>query len=305
MFCKNCGIEVDNSAKFCNNCGSPITAEQPIVESTPQPAVPQYNEPQPTVPQYNAPQYNEPQSAVPQYNEPQSAVPQYNAPQYNNSVPYNPVPNTPAQPAKKGGKGCLIAIIIAVVILAFFVILGIIGYNAAKDVITDDSAFSLDSFDSKDTTNSTPSAEYTAVFNDNNIIVTPSVFIGLDSRAFAMESSDGMIENMEFAYKNDTIKELIDTIYYPISEYDAEYIDLLDDAMREGFASAEAIECCTVTYDITDDFYIIKIHSTELDNSKNLKALSDAEVITYDGFAMSLSMEDTASALTSQGYAER
>ena len=32
MFCKNCGHEISDDAKFCSNCGTKVEAEEEIVE---------------------------------------------------------------------------------------------------------------------------------------------------------------------------------------------------------------------------------------------------------------------------------
>ena len=32
MFCKNCGHEISDDAKFCSNCGTKVEVEEEIVE---------------------------------------------------------------------------------------------------------------------------------------------------------------------------------------------------------------------------------------------------------------------------------
>ena len=32
MYCRNCGNEIADGSKFCNHCGSPVTAEPPVQE---------------------------------------------------------------------------------------------------------------------------------------------------------------------------------------------------------------------------------------------------------------------------------
>ncbi|MBQ8057444.1 MAG: zinc-ribbon domain-containing protein [Ruminococcus sp.] len=293
MFCKNCGSEIENGAKFCNNCGSPqeTPTAAPIYDNTVQPA------PQQTVPVYENPT----QPTV------TPVAPQQDTPQYNSSVPYNPNGNLqPPVQAKKSSKGCIVAIIVVAVVF----VLSIIGIVAliVSNVSTDTDNYTSDGvtlFDDSVTASNTPSAEYTAIFEDNNIAQAPAVFVGLDSRAFACIDSDGMIENMEFGYDGDTIKELVDTIYYPINDYSDDVLSVLDESFKESFAPADELDCCTVTYSKTADYYIITVHSTDLDNVLNLTDLSDAGVITYDGFALSLSMDETATGLIADGYVER
>lgn len=288
MFCKNCGKELENSAKFCDNCGAPQT-EMPVS----QPDVAKDYAPQNTVPQ---------------------GVTQNNP--VNASVPYNA--NAPQQPIKpkKSSTGCIVAIIIACVIFALAVI-GVIGIivfsvNTSKDVASNPEFTLSDDLDVSDyvdenveVQDDVANADYLEIFSSHNIVDSPSLFIGLESRAFASVLEDGTIDKMEFAYDNDTVEELIETIYYPIADVDESLVDDLDKSMKESFADADALDFCTVTYETTSDYYIIKIHSTEMDNATNLKALSDASVLVYDGFLTSLSMDQTADNLISDGYIER
>ena len=64
MFCKKCGAELKDGAKFCGSCGNPVAA-------APQ-REPEFTQPTPAPqPQYNQPQYNQqprPVQYVPQYN---------------------------------------------------------------------------------------------------------------------------------------------------------------------------------------------------------------------------------------------
>ena len=56
MYCSNCGKELPDNAKFCNNCGAQQGAAQPAAAPRPQPAPPpppqgQYpTQPEPTTP---------------------------------------------------------------------------------------------------------------------------------------------------------------------------------------------------------------------------------------------------------------
>lgn len=69
MFCKNCGAQLNDDAKFCTSCGNVVAAEapapQPEVQTVPQqPAQPVYQQPvqpvQPGQPVYQQPVYQQP-----------------------------------------------------------------------------------------------------------------------------------------------------------------------------------------------------------------------------------------------------
>lgn len=303
MFCKYCGNQIDDNAKFCNNCGA--SQDKPVASYEPQTVSQEVN----TQPAPQAqPPYTQP--AVEQNVPQQSAAPQQENTAH--SVPFNanaPVNQQAAAKASKKSNGCIVAILIAVglavLLVIGLIILAVVGFNVAKDEVSN----SADSYsvaieeDIADEVN----PEYTEIFENNYIVDSPDVFIGLESRSFVSLSADGTIDKMAFGYddSSDTIEELIETIYYPISDYDDATIESLDKAMKESFADADELECCTVTYQTTSDYYLITIHSTELDNASNLSSLSDAKVLVYDGFALKLSMDETANGLIAQGYIEK
>ncbi|MBR4626652.1 MAG: zinc-ribbon domain-containing protein [Ruminococcus sp.] len=96
MYCKNCGSENKEGAKFCNKCGAPLS--QPAQPSAP---APNYGAPQAAPqPNYGAPQtapqpnYGAPQTPPqPNYGTPQSAPqPNYGAPQNIYGAPQNYAP---------------------------------------------------------------------------------------------------------------------------------------------------------------------------------------------------------------------
>lgn len=45
MFCKQCGSEIKNNAKFCDNCGAPVASVQPSQHAHTQPGQPAYAQP--------------------------------------------------------------------------------------------------------------------------------------------------------------------------------------------------------------------------------------------------------------------
>ncbi len=288
MFCKYCGNQIDDNAKFCNNCGA--SQDKPVASYEPETARQEANA-QP------APQQN---TTTPQQESTAQSVP------FNANAPVN---QQAVAKASKKSNGCIIAILIAVglavLLVIGLIILAVIGFNISKDNIEN----LADSYSVAVEENIAYeiNPEYSEIFESNYIVDTPALFIGLDSRAFANIDADGTIDKMEFGYdeSSDTIKELIETVYYPISEYDDASIKSLDKAMKETFADADELDCCTVTYSNTSDYYVITIQSTDLDNTLNLSALSEAKVLTYDGFSLKLSMDNTANGLIAQGYVEK
>lgn len=79
MFCQNCGASLEDGAKFCPNCGTPVAASvRPTVQPTgtePRFEKTVYEQPayeQPQAPVYEHPMYEQP--AAPVYREPEATV---------------------------------------------------------------------------------------------------------------------------------------------------------------------------------------------------------------------------------------
>lgn len=275
MFCSNCGKEASADAKFCNNCGAPLATPatpQPTPEPAPQPAA----EPvaQPTAPT----QPTSPAQPVVQYTQPV---------------------------AKKKNKGCLIAVFVVLGLIVLSFIVGIINSIIQKvedNNTASDYSYNYDLALEDEDKAPVENPEYTEVFTSRNIVDTPALFRTEETSAIVSVDDEGMIEKIEFGHEDDVIKEMCDTIYYPISEYTDAQIEAIDEAMRETMSAADELDFCTVSYTTTDNYYIVTIDSDNLDSAVNLQLLSDAGALSYDGFATTLSLEATVENFLNQGY---
>lgn len=145
---------------------------------------------------------------------------------------------------------------------------------------------------------------YDDIFMSRNIVEMPAMFVMLDSAAFAIVDAEGNIEKLEFGYDGDTVKEMVNTVYYPISDLDEAQRNELDAAVREGFAYCEAEDFCTVTYNMGNLYYTVTLHFKNLDVAGNVQKLAEWGMIA-DGSAQSLSMAQTESNLLAGGYVKK
>ena len=279
MFCSNCGKEITAEGKFCNNCGAPLaqpeapkeaTAPQPVAEPVVQPA-------QPVVPAQPAVQPTQP------------------------VVPAQPVVQYTQPGGKKKGKGGLIVLFIVLGLLVVSFIVNTVQ-KIQEDNTPSDYSYNYDLALEDEDKAPVENPDYLEVFTSRNIIDTPALFMTEETSAIVSVDDEGMIEKIEFGHEDDTILEMCDTIYYPISEFTDAQVEAIDEAMRDTMSKADELDFCTVSYTTTDDYYIVTINSKDLDNALNLQSLSDAGVLGYDGFATSLSLNETVKNFIDQGY---
>ena len=107
MFCGKCGSQISDEAKFCPACGAPCGQQPQVQQQGIIPLQPQQSQQQGYIP----PQQQQQQGYIPpQQQQQQSYIP--------------PQQQYGGQPPKTGGKGPIIAIIVAVVVIA----LGVVGF---------------------------------------------------------------------------------------------------------------------------------------------------------------------------------
>lgn len=214
-------------------------------------------------------------------------------------------------PKKRKKTGLIIAII--AIVLAFIIgALALIGWLAESYLqnldtdnydVFEDVEIDLDEITSEDDTQDVNDA-YEEVFTSHNIIDSPAVFMMLDSASFVIESEDGMVEKIEFGYEDDIVKEMVNTVYYPITGLSAEEVDAIDSSMRTAFSAYEEDGFCSVSYNTLSDYFVITINFTSLDNADNVQKMADFGMLTGSDVTV-ISMSETESGLLSSGYIKK
>lgn len=259
MYCTKCGKELNNDAKFCDGCGTPIGGVEVEVKQ---------------------------------------------------------------QPKKSKKTGLIIAIV--AIVLAFIIgILALIGWVAeyyfqnlnvddynfedldidVSDLIEGDVSVTENEDTVTDSTNESY-VSYEEVFSYRNIIDSPAIFMMLDSASFVLASPDGMVEKLEFGYEDDMVKEMVNTVYYPITGLSAEEVDAIDSSMRTAFSTYESDGFCTVSYNSLSDYYVITIKFTSLDKAENVKKMGEYGMLTGTDVTV-ISMSETESGLINSGYIKK
>lgn len=266
MFCSNCGKQLPESTKFCNHCGA-----QQNLSNTDNAATQQQNS-------ITRPSVNQNRETV--------------QPTKNN--------NPPKQKAN-------IIIVLAVVICAFLIGKFVIAPSMVSDSGKDNDIINQGSQSQQSPQNSSGSyvessnAAYDAIFDDTYIVHFQS-FFNMEMESFALKKEDGIICCADYGYEDDVVKQFVETMYIPVSEYnDAQKTDL-ESRMKSQFASIDALNCCSVTYRMSVNYFTITCTYTDTDKAENYDELYNAGVMQTNTF---ISMSATETSLLGQGFVKK
>ncbi|MBQ7328911.1 MAG: zinc ribbon domain-containing protein [Oscillospiraceae bacterium] len=264
MFCSNCGNQIPDDTKFCNNCG----AQQQIVENTEAASKTTVNQPK--------------------------------------------IADTPTQqPKKEPKKKANTFVVLAVVLCAF-----VIGKFVIAPSMVSDSGNNGDKGNqgsqSQQTTNNNNSStvnaanpSYAAVFDDTYIVHFQDFFnvaFDIEMKNFALKQNDGTICCADYGYKDDVVKQWVETMYIPVSGYTDTQKTELENTMKTQFATVDALKCCTVAYKMSANYFTITCTYSGVDQASNYAELYNAGILQTNTF---ISMSATETTLLNQGFVKK
>ena len=91
-------------------------------------------------------------------------------------------------------------------------------------------------------------------------------------------------------------------MYIPVSEYTDTQKTELENTMKTQFATVDALNCCTVTYKMSTNYFTITCTYSDVDQAANYGELYNAGILQTNTF---ISMSATESALLSQGFVKK
>lgn len=318
MFCSNCGRRIPDGSKYCSGCGA---KQEVILEENS--AVPASSSAQPVSapstpvePAPNQPAQGQSAPAQSVLDEPTPSQPvpgqtTSDQPLYGQmppvSAPYVQ-PSPPVRPVSRKKKIGYMIFSVAV----FFVMVLLVSLVIRPALFPDDSAGLFADTPSSSATPA-PSTEeslpgtlsaYDEIFSEYNIAYTPTVFPGMDSACYAVvDEENGLIDCMDFGYQSDMILEMTETIYFFIDGYTDSEREILDSEMRNAYADFESLSFCSAEYDMDDQYYIVRLEFTDLDQPENCQKLVEFDMVEEG--SISLSMKNTDTSLSSQGYEKK
>lgn len=211
------------------------------------------------------------------------------------------------QPQKAPKKKANIIVVLAVVLCAFllgkFVIAPSMVSDSGKGNDTGNQGGQTQQTTGSTVGSSVDSANpaYDAIFDDT-YIVHFQTFFNMDMQNFAMKKDGGMIACADYGYKDDVVKQWVETVYIPVSEYtDAQKAEM-ETTMKTQFASIDALNCCVVTYKMSTNYFTITCTYSNVDQAENYAELYNAGVLQTNTF---ISMSATESSLLGQGFVKK
>jgi len=120
------------------------------------------------------------------------------------------------------------------------------------------------------------------IVKESGIDFKPAKFGKSDVMTFvAVYEESGMLEVVEYAYKNDVVSEMKNTVYIDITPYNDAQIAQLEKNAETQFAVYEA-DFSVVEYGKTDDYLVVTLHFSGLDKLDNVVALADMGLVSGD-----------------------
>ena len=145
---------------------------------------------------------------------------------------------------------------------------------------------------------------YDEIFSAFGISYTPPEFPGMDSSNFVgIDEENAVIHCIDFGHQSNLVLSLSETIYYFIDGYTDSEREILDSDMRSGYAEYENLSFCSVTYDMDDLYYIVRLEFTDLNQVENYQKMIEIDMAEEGTIA--ISMDLTEEILLSEGYQKK
>ena len=341
MFCSNCGKQILDDSKFCNGCGAkqatndavssaPVQqpVQAPVQESAPiqQPVQAPVQESAPVQQpvqapvQESAPVQQTVQAPVQQsapVQQPVQAPVQQSAPiqqpvqaPVQQSAPVQQPVQAPVQQPKKSNKAVGIIITIVVVICATLIGKFVIAPSLTSNSNNDDSYTGYTSSQyvqpqqstetSSEITVSSSTSAYDEIFNDTNIVHFQT-FFGMDNASYAYETA-GIISCRDYGYKNDIVKQWIETLYVPVTGLSEDRKAQLQSSLEAEYATYNELSCCTVEYKMGTNYLTVKFTYSNVDQAAQYNELYNAGLMDTNA---QISMSATEQVMLSKGYVKK
>lgn len=118
-------------------------------------------------------------------------------------------------------------------------------------------------------------------FSLKGLTYSPYTFSTPSSAAFVGLVTDGTLDLFELGYEGETVKSAVKTFYIFLEGYDETQKLSIKQSMEENFATAQQISCVTITHELIDDYYVMRVVMNDLDNPENLRTVCNEGLLDF------------------------
>lgn len=127
-------------------------------------------------------------------------------------------------------------------------------------------------------------------------------FFMMDTESFVLKQDDGIICCADYGYEDDVVKQWVETIYVPVSDYTDQQKAELEATMKTQFEGLDVLACCSVEFKMGTNYLTITCTYTDVDKADNYTELYNAGMLGANTF---ISMSATGESLVSQGFVKK
>lgn len=148
-----------------------------------------------------------------------------------------------------------------------------------------------------------PNPEYLEVFSSHSIAHLPNL-TAPEKACFVKVNGDNQILCQDIGYNGDRISEMIQTFYTPVdtSDLSDSDIELLKEKLASNLVRYKAYDFCKTNVEIIDNYSVITITVSDMDNKKNYPSMKLLGIIDNANNTGFISLSKSAQSLIDEGY---
>lgn len=127
-------------------------------------------------------------------------------------------------------------------------------------------------------------------------------FFMMDTESFVLKQADGIICCVDYGYENDVVKQWVETMYVPVSDYTDDQKADLETTMKAQFEALDALSCCSVEFKMGTNYLTITCTYTNVDTAEGYGELYSAGLLNVNTH---ISMSATRDSLVEQGFIQK
>ena len=124
----------------------------------------------------------------------------------------------------------------------------------------------------------------------------------METASFASKQAGNIICCSDYGYKNDVVKQWVETVYIPVIGLAEDKKTQLLNTMKEEYAKFEALSCCKVEHTMGTNYLTIKFTYSNVDQAAQYNELYTAGILKTNTY---ISMSATETTLLGQGFVKK